>query len=100
MLYQYLNTYRDLIERVVWAIEPIDDLAITSWFRDEASNRSAGGHPFSQHRLAFAFDFVTERKGELATRCRRAGLVAVVEGSHVHVQAFTAGTLPQSLFVV
>jgi hypothetical protein len=100
MLYRYLDYYRDFLDRLVWAIDPIGDAIVTSWFRDEVSNRAAGGHPFSQHRLAFAMDFVTERKSELATRCRRAGLIPVVEGSHIHVQAFPAGTVPQSLFVL
>jgi len=100
LLYRYLDYYRDFVNRIAWAIEPHPEAIISSWFRDEASNRAAKGHPYSQHRLAFAFDFVTEDKAALATRFRRAGLVPVVKGSHLHAQAFPAGSIPQSLFVI
>lgn len=98
MLREYLWYYQQLIERVNWAAGAFPDIGLSSWFRDEASNAAVGGHPFSQHRLGFAVDLTTAWKGELADRIRSAGLIPLVEGDHVHVQIFLAGTLPKQLF--
>ncbi len=72
----------------------------TSWFRDEQHNLRVGGAPFSQHRLALALDVRTSDPAALVISARQAGIVAVDEGSHVHLQARPAGTLAPRLFRV
>lgn len=53
---------------------------------------------YSQHLLGFALDLVTPRPAALVRGLNAAGLFAVDEGDHVHVQAFRAGQLPAELF--
>jgi len=72
------------------------DATPSSWWRSVAENAGVGGHPYSQHLLATAADFVAARgwtNEELAAAARRAGLIAIDEGDHVHLQLFPAGTL-------
>jgi hypothetical protein len=72
------------------------DATPTSWWRSIAHNAAVGGHPYSQHLLGTAADFVPARgwtNGELVAAARRAGLIAQDEGDHVHLQLFAAGTL-------
>jgi len=75
------------------------DATPSSWWRGLADNARVGGHPFSQHLVATAADFVPGRTGrtwtntELAAAARRAGLIAIDEGDHVHLQLHPAGTL-------
>ena len=69
---------------------------VGSWWRGIAHNRSVGGHPYSQHLLGTAADFVPARgwtNPELVAAARRAGLIAIDEGDHVHLQLHPAGTL-------
>jgi len=91
--------YREFIQRAVWALQGDPTAYVTSWWRSREMNNSVGGHPYSQHRLGFAVDVITPAPSLIADRFRSAGLVPVIEGSHVHVQAFPAGTIPQSFFV-
>jgi hypothetical protein len=74
------------------------ELTITSWYRDEYTNAAVGGHPDSQHRVGTALDLVPADP-RLAEAFRLAGFQAVVEPTHVHVQAFPAGILRDSGFL-
>ena len=67
----------------------------TSWWRSEDENRAVGGDPDSQHLFGLGVDLVpTAGTPEaLAARLRSFGLIAVPTSTHVHVQAFPAGTL-------
>jgi hypothetical protein len=72
------------------------DATPSSWWRSVSHNAAVGGHPFSQHLLGTAADFVPQRgwtNAELAAAARRAGLIAIDEGDHVHLQLHPAGTL-------
>lgn len=69
-------------------------VALTSWWRDIGDNARAGGHSHSQHLLGLALDVVPLAPGtpaQLAAAARAAGLVAIVEGDHVHLQKSPAG---------
>ncbi len=67
--------------------------SITSYYRDPQTNAQVGGQRESQHLVGLAIDLaVADRRG-LADALRAAGLIAVVERSHVHVQLFPAGVL-------
>lgn len=65
---------------------------VTSWHRTPASNAAAGGQPQSQHLLGVAFDAQAPDLGELERRLRAVGFVTVRYRSHVHAQAWPAGT--------
>ena len=82
----FLNRLVPIINR---GVEP------TSWYRDSSHNRSVGGNADSQHLLGFAVDLAGSRSQlqALARAARSAGLTAVDEGDHVHVQAFPAGVI-------
>jgi Peptidase M15 len=73
-------------------------VAITSWQRTVLGNAQVGGHPESQHLLATAWDVSGPDQATYAERARGAGLVAIDEGDHVHVQLFQAGQVPQRYF--
>lgn len=68
-------------------------LAITSWWRSAERNASVGGSPDSQHLLGIALDLVvtpgSERRAVAAFAA--AGLRAIDEGDHVHLQLLPAG---------
>ena len=69
------------------------DGRLTSWYRDTWTNRSVGGASGSQHLTATAVDVVVPRSrvAALLLLARRAGLTAIDEGDHVHLQLFPAG---------
>jgi uncharacterized protein YcbK (DUF882 family) len=75
-------------------------VAFTSWWRSKQRNAQVGGAITSQHLLGLAVDVVPAggSRSELLRRLRAAGLVALDEGDHVHVQAFRAGTIPATWF--
>lgn len=100
LLSAYPWAYREFATRAVWALQSDPRAFVTSWFRDRAENARVGGAEYSQHRLGFAIDLVTADPRAIAQRMRDAGLVPVVEGDHVHVQAFRAGVIPRRLFTV
>lgn len=79
------------VERVVPALRR--EVQLSSWYRAPSHNRSVGGHPDSQHLLGLAVDVVGSRWAmeAFAAAARSQGLVAVEEGTHVHVQLFPAG---------
>lgn len=68
----------------------------TSWYRDEARNKLAGGAEFSQHRVGTAFDakpapgFTNACLVEALRRTNRFHTV-LDRGSHVHAQVLPAG---------
>lgn len=66
---------------------------VTSWWRSPADNERVQGQPQSQHLLGLALDVVGPNPSVLAGALRSVGFVVVQEGSHVHAQAFRAGTL-------
>jgi len=70
---------------------------ITSWWRSPSDNRRVGGSPTSQHLMGLAFDAAGPSGSLLAAALRAVGFVAVEEGSHVHAQAYPAGTLDPAL---
>lgn len=76
------------------AVEQLDrrvgTAVVTSWWRDPATNARAGGSPQSQHLLGTALDLVGDPQ-RIALVAAEAGFVVVVEGDHVHVQAWPAG---------
>lgn len=81
--------------RAQWAWNQAPGLILTSYYRDPATNRQVGGARLSQHLVAVAGDFAgppAERQ-HLAQHARQAGLIAVDEGTHLHLQLFPAGTL-------
>lgn len=63
---------------------------VTSWWRDAETNARVGGSSTSQHLLGTALDLVGDPQ-RIALVAREAGFVVVVEGDHVHVQAWPAG---------
>jgi len=68
-------------------------LNLTSWYRDPATNARVGGAPQSQHLLGLAID-VDGDPAELdrfAVLAQHVGLTAVLEQSHLHIQALPAG---------
>lgn len=64
----------------------------TSFWRSVSSNRSVGGHPWSQHLVGLAADHSPASRA-FRYRARRAGLIAIDEGSHDHIQGWPPGTL-------
>lgn len=74
------------------------NVAISSFHRTRSKNTEVGGAESSQHLLAIAWDVVGPDVALYAARARRAGLVVVEEGDHVHVQRFARGVLPASLY--
>jgi hypothetical protein len=66
---------------------------VTSWWRSSGDNARVGGEPESQHLLGLAFDAVGPNPLTLAAALRAVGFVVVEEPSHIHAQAYRAGTL-------
>lgn len=87
----------DFASRLIGAWDQVGRPSVTcsSWYRNPQQNRLAGGAPRSQHQLGLGVDIVGDgralRQMEHATRVW--GLVPVMEPGHLHVQAFTAGSL-------
>lgn len=71
----------------------LEKLELTSYFRTPHENAAVGGDPWSQHLVGWAIDVVGDDAGEFAKRVRRAGLIAVQESDHLHIQVFPAGAL-------
>jgi len=94
MLVAFEPVYREFIRRLLFVLrsEPAEP---TSWWRSEAQNRAVGGATDSQHLFGFALDIVAARPDRIEQLAREAGLIAVVEMDHVHVQLFPAGFLRQ-----
>ncbi|MHC4607351.1 MAG: D-Ala-D-Ala carboxypeptidase family metallohydrolase [Planctomycetota bacterium] len=72
---------------------------VTSWYRDPEKNAAVGGHPRSLHLSGLALDLVlpTRDVAGFVAMARAAGLIAVAEPDHVHVQALSARQLDERL---
>jgi len=68
-------------------------VGVSSWYRDRFSNARAGGSRQSQHLVGLGIDLVTDNVVALENALDAQGLVAINEGTHVHVQAFPAGAI-------
>ena len=96
----FLQFYRWLLPRLNALSDRFPDAVATSWYRDPIRNAAVGGSPRSQHLVAFAVDFAMPA-GQMASFTNAAnaqGMVGINEGSHVHVQMFPAGVLPDFFF--
>jgi len=81
-------------------------LSLTSWFRTPEKNRAEGGSPESQHLFGLAWDIAVPQQqagsrvgqvvDDVVRELQAAGLVAVRERRHVHVQLFPAGVLARA----
>lgn len=69
--------------------------SLTSWWRSWEENLRVGGStsPLSQHLAGLAVDVVPGNWPAFVRSARAAGLVAVDEGDHVHVQLWPRGGL-------
>jgi len=91
------GVYQDFLRRVFAGLPEFVHtggtgfLEFTSWYRTPFGNEAVAGDPFSQHLLALALDLKAEDQDRLVRRFKDLGLVAINEGSHVHVQKFPAG---------
>ncbi len=66
---------------------PIDPgTLLTSWWRDPAVNKAAGGITNSFHLWGLAFDLVAPDPAHFIGHAREAGLEAIDFGSHIHLE--------------
>lgn len=93
--------FQQAISPVFYA-DPTVPVTISSWWRTRAHNAEVGGAPNSQHLLGTAVDLVPadgDMEGLAAFARTLPGVGFVLnEGTHVHVQAYPAGTLPPWVF--
>jgi len=85
---------KEFMARMLAACSTHPEIEITSWYRDGVDNLRVGGDPVSQHLLGLAVDAVVDDPAHLVAAAQAAGLVAVDEGDHVHVQMFPAADNP------
>ncbi len=82
---------QDFYERAyaAWWYSGKPPVNLSSYMRTRERNRLVGGHPESQHLVGLAADFTgpTQRFKQWAEYY---GLVAVDEGSHLHLQRLPA----------
>ena len=74
------------------------NVAITSFHRTVSHNREVGGSDTSQHLIATAWDVAGPDQDLYLARARAAGLTAIDEGDHVHVQLYRAGLVPPWIY--
>lgn len=84
----------DFLQKAVRTLMP--GQAVTSWYRTPEHNADVGGDPESQHLLGLAWDVAGPGADTTIFLARRAGLIAVNEGSHVHLQSFGPGVLSRA----
>jgi hypothetical protein len=89
------GSIEDFIRRLVAVAGFFPAIVATSWWRSPSNNAAVGGHPRSQHLLGLAVDVVLppSERADFVALCEYVGLVAIDEGTHVHVQRFPAGTV-------
>ena len=90
IFFQYFPV-REFISRASYAGQDVPG-QWTSFYRTVQGNRNAGGHPWSQHLVGLAADH-SPASAAFRARARRAGLIAIDEGRHDHIQGWPAGTL-------
>lgn len=93
MLRAFEPIYREFLTRLGAVRRDAPDIQFTSWWRNDAFNRSVGGAFDSQHLAGFAVDLVASRPDVVQQLARQVGLIPVVEMDHVHIQLFPAGLL-------
>lgn len=59
---------------------------VTSWYRDPEHNAAVGGDPFSWHQIGAALDIVSDHPDIIVYAAQHAGLDAIDEGDHVHIE--------------
>jgi hypothetical protein len=74
------------------------NVRVTSWQRSRSHNREVSGAEASQHLIATAWDVAGPDQNVYMQRAQAAGLVAINEGDHVHVQLYRAGVVPDSVY--
>jgi peptidase M15-like protein len=88
------------VQKVI-QITLVGPVQVTSWGRTRSHNAAVGGEPSSQHLVWTAMDLVPgdgDMVG-LESVARTMGFGFVLnEGTHVHVQLFPAGLLPQWVY--
>lgn len=97
---EILDDWRPFVVQFLVKLIPIADgmQSITSFWRSPEKNRQVHGSPKSQHLIGTALDVVPRGDFEaFKERARLAGLVAVNEGDHVHLQLFQAGQRPPGI---
>lgn len=91
----------DFLRRINSVRVPGSTFGYTSWWRSAQHNAAVGGNPRSQHLLGLAAD-TTPNSGANRIALKQAffnaGLWALDEGDHIHVQRYTAGVIPQSWY--
>ena len=83
----YVNAL-DFMSRVLELCEHFG-ASVTSYYRTPKHNRAVGGVPHSKHLTAEACDVVLDDPRQLTdaiAAARRAGLVAIPEADHLHLQ--------------
>lgn len=92
--------HRSFVMKLLRVAPHVPGIAATSWFRTVDENVIVGGHPRSQHLLGFAVDLVApaSQLEQLELFLVGQGLGVVSEPSHLHVQAYDAGSIPASVF--
>jgi len=84
--------------RLFFVLQHAPGVVLTSWFRTFAENVAAGGDPESQHLFGLAadLDVPSGSVGRVLGVARGAGLTAVDERTHVHLQLFPKGALARA----
>jgi hypothetical protein len=100
LIRKYFRPYVTVLERYMALEQMFPQAQLTSWWRSQLTNAEVGGAEYSQHRLGFAFDVVTDDPDRFAAVAEAYGFIAIKEGTHVHLQVFPANTLPHELFTV
>lgn len=89
------GVYRDFWSALVGGLQGMP-VAVTSYWRDPATNRAVNGARDSQHLIGLGIDLVPADTGEAASALGARGLVVVPYPTHLHVQAWPAGVARRS----
>lgn len=96
VFFAYRDEIVSFVRRAAWSwFVAGASASLTSWFRDSAANAAADGAADSQHLAALGADWVDNPAAldRLEEASRAAGLIAVREPTHLHVQFAPAGFL-------